>query len=530
MTATRPSTRTERVSAGIGPEPRLRLGLRARATSAVAWHRSSLIALVPTLALVGVVQAWGMYHSPALVDDEGTYVAQSWAVQHLHQLAHYTYWYDHPPLGWIQLAGWTWLTRGFERAPYSVAAGREAMWVATMVSCILLFVLARRIGMGRPFAIAAVLLFALSPLGVDYHRIVYLDNVAVPWLLAAFVLASSRRRHLGAVAGSALCFTVAVLTKETVVVLLPVLVWQVWRQSDPRIRRFSLAVFGGLLVGLVAMYPLFAALRGELLTGPGHVSLLWAVNWQVFSRPSSGSLFDPNSVARQVVGLWTDLDPWLLVAGLVCIPVGLWVRRLRPVTAALALQALMLLRGGYLPYPYVLAMLPFAALVVAGTADAAWGTTAVTNTVDRLRSTLTPRRAAVATAAAALLLLVTPAWAAGDRTQTSADRTSSSTEALDWLVTHAQPSDYLLVDDSIWTDLVERGFPMDHVIWFYKLDYDPAVQVPDGWRGLRYVVLFETNFDGTTKLPQTQAAVDHSHVVATFGPPEATLTVRQVDP
>jgi hypothetical protein len=44
--------------------------------------------------------------SPQRVDDEGTYVAQAYAVSRLGDLSHYTYWYDHPPLGWIQIAVW----------------------------------------------------------------------------------------------------------------------------------------------------------------------------------------------------------------------------------------------------------------------------------------------------------------------------------------------------------------------------------------------------------------------------------------
>jgi len=43
----------------------------------------------------------------ARTDAEGTLVADAWAIQH-GTLAHYTYIYDHPPLGWIQMAAWTW--------------------------------------------------------------------------------------------------------------------------------------------------------------------------------------------------------------------------------------------------------------------------------------------------------------------------------------------------------------------------------------------------------------------------------------
>ena len=72
------------------------------------------------------------------------------------------------------------------------------------------------------------------------------------------------------------------------------------------------------------------------------------------------------------------------------------------------------------------------------------------------------------------------------------------------------------MDDSLWVDLVERGRAPERVIWFYKVDLDPAVKLADGWRSIGYVVLGETG-ETTDGLPTVQAAVDHSEVVATFG-------------
>ncbi|GMA32332.1 hypothetical protein [Litorihabitans aurantiacus] len=83
---------------------------------------------------------------PQFIDDEGTYSAQAYAVERLGELTHYTYWYDHPPLGWLQMAGWTSLTNAFDRYPSAVMAGRETMMVALAASTLLLWVLVRRIG------------------------------------------------------------------------------------------------------------------------------------------------------------------------------------------------------------------------------------------------------------------------------------------------------------------------------------------------------------------------------------------------
>ena len=82
------------------------------------------------LVLVGVVHAVGMAVWPNYGnDDEGTYMARAWAVQtglgaH-HGPAPYTYWYDHPPFGWIQLSLWTWLTHTFRAGTIAVASGQR---------------------------------------------------------------------------------------------------------------------------------------------------------------------------------------------------------------------------------------------------------------------------------------------------------------------------------------------------------------------------------------------------------------------
>ena len=68
-----------------------------------------------------------MPQAPQRVDDEGTYVAQDWAMQRWRTLGHYTYWYHHPPLGWLLLAAWTTLTGAFNRAATAVAAGRRRL-------------------------------------------------------------------------------------------------------------------------------------------------------------------------------------------------------------------------------------------------------------------------------------------------------------------------------------------------------------------------------------------------------------------
>ena len=124
--------------------------------------RADLLVLLALLAGIGVVQATNMLHWPETQFDEGTYVANAWAVGH-GAFAPYTYSYGHPPLAWLLIAVWTWAHGIFSDGSYSIDTARQFMFVVTMLSCSLVYTLARRLDIGRAFAAAAVILFALSP-------------------------------------------------------------------------------------------------------------------------------------------------------------------------------------------------------------------------------------------------------------------------------------------------------------------------------------------------------------------------------
>jgi hypothetical protein len=497
-------------------------------------RRASLLVLLVLLALVAVVHATGMSHAPQRNDDEGTYVAQAWAVQHWGTLAHYTYWYDHPPLGWLLIAAWTAATDAFGRAASAVAAGRELMLVLQLASAALLYTLARRLGLRRPAAAGAVLLFALSPLALGFHRAVYLDNVATPFLLSAFVLALSPGHRLAAHAGAGLCFAAAVLAKETSLLLAPALLWQYWQVSDSRTRRYSLTVAASLFVLPCCAYLLYAALRGELLPGPGHVSLVDAVRFQLAGRAPSGSPFDPGSAGRGTIRLWLGLDPWLLAAAVVLVPAGLAIHRLRPVTAAFAILAAMTLRPGYLPVPLVIGMLPFASLLVAGVADTAWGLAAAPRPGRHAAPGGPGGRpigpVVVAACLAVAAVVVAPRWWQGDRELMTADQDAPFRQADAWIAGNVPREARLLVDDALWVDLVERGRPPGQVVWFYKLDTDRDVKgrYPRGWREFDYLVATPTMRGFPEHLPQVAEALRHSEVAATFGSGTGRVEVRKV--
>ncbi|MDK8171968.1 ArnT family glycosyltransferase [Curtobacterium citreum] len=498
-------------------------------------HAASLGWLVPVLAVTVVVQAWNMSGTPQRIDDEGTYTAQAWAIGHLGELTHYTYWYDHPPLGWIQIAGYTALTGAFARYPFAVEAGREAMVFFAAVSSLLLFVLARRLGAGRATAAAAGLVFALSPLALQYHRTVYIDNVATPWLLAAFVLVLSRRQQLAGFAGAAACLGVAVLSKETYLLALPFLVWIAVRRADRSTRRYTLSVAGAVLVVIGGGYLLLAAVKGELLPGSGRVSLLQGITYQLGSRAASGSVFDAGSLANQAASQWWALDPVFIVLGTVAAVVGLFLRRVRPIAAMLVfLLAMMFRPNGYLPVPYVIMLVPFAALLVAYTAErAVLALAGRTRRNARTRVRGFARRSLGATWAvvtAAALVVAVPLWGTQLRGFLVADLDLPMQQAEQWVGDNVPKSSRLLVDDAMWVDLVRDGFARNNVVWYYKLDTDAAVQrqSPNGWKDSDYVVTTDSMRTGGNSSRDVSLAIQNSTSVASFGTGDQRVDVRRI--
>jgi cellulose synthase/poly-beta-1,6-N-acetylglucosamine synthase-like glycosyltransferase len=499
------------------------------------WRIDRPVQLV-LLVIAGFVLMTNLTHWPATQFDEGTYVGYAWAAQH-GRLANYTYSYGHPPLAWLLIFAWTKAGGLFGRMVFSIDHGRELMAVVFLASCSLLYILARRLGFSWPAAAAAVLAMALTPVGVFYHRAVLLDNPSMTLVIAAFVLAWDPRRRLWAFAGSGACFAFSVLCKETTFDLLPAMLVAVVQNADRRTRAYCATLFVTAFALVGGFYPLYATLKGELVPGRGHVSLLGYATVQLFTRKASGSVFNVQSQAHQEVLVWLHLDPWLLFAALALVPVALVRRSTRAIAIALLTQVALVLKPGYLPNMYVIGMLPFAALVVSGSMDALW------RWAGRIRSVVGIRAARIAVVATAVLAIVFvgPRWAAGDHTAMTVRLDIPERSAELWLTQHVSHSSRIIVVDQYWLYLVEHGsndqpmrggFFSDTVVSYWPLDYDPAVHkaFPGGWREFDYVVVNEDMLSTLPQTPSAAAAIAHSQVAASFGQGVDRVQIRKIDP
>ncbi len=127
---------------------------------------------------------------------------------------------------------------------------------------------------------------------------------------------------------------------------------------------------------------------------------------------------------------------------------------------------------------------------------------------------------------AVLLVGVAPQWTTSARAAMKANTAAPSQQAVDWLSGHVSKHAYLLVDDSVWTDLVDRGFQRSHTIWYSKLDLDPTLGGVR-WNRFKYVV-----WSNLVPLrdwgPNARSVYYHSRPVVSFRSGSEVVQIRRV--
>jgi 4-amino-4-deoxy-L-arabinose transferase-like glycosyltransferase len=494
---------------------------RNRAVEWFRMHAATLAWLAPVIVVAGFVNSINLLGSPARTEGESIITTQAWSVLHLGQFTPYTYTYDQPPLGWIQIADLT----GLADSSVSVAATRVLMVAAALVGVVLLWFLSRRIGFGRTASGIATIVFALSPLAIQLHRTVYLDNIATPWLLASLLLATTRKRQNLGYAASAVALGIAVLSQETYVLALPLVGFLAWHNAHRSTRRYTLAVATTIFTLILGSYVMFAVLRGQFVASAGHPSLVGGLQARFGDSGLGGS---PGSLGSTFAS-WRQLDPLLFFLAPVAAIAGELVRRIR--AFAIALGALIVLAlfyrvDGILPDSYAVMVLPIAAIVIAGV---------VNDIIRRVRARgpgVARKFVAIVVATAVAGAAVVYAWSGSlENLLQSIHSQKATTQAEQWVTRNVSMDSRLIVDDSMWVDLVRAGFARDNVIWYPKLDSDAFVrsQSPNGWKDSDYVVSTQsmrTNPDATS----AHSAIANSMIVASFGTGDQKVQVRKIDP
>jgi hypothetical protein len=497
----------------------------------VAW-------VVPLIVVAGIAHGWNMFDFPYYENDEGTYLAQGWAVFHLGQLAPYTYWYDHPPGGWIQLGFLAPLTAGFESPDASVAAGRILMLAYQLGAVALLYRVARGSGRSIMAATIAVLAFSLSAYGLYFHRRVLLDNIAAFWLLVALLPLVSRRVTLTRVWLSAIALGIGLLSKEIDVIVAPAMALLVAVRVDPRHRLIGVVGWLGVVGGFGLSWILLAILKGELFPygtalggASAHVSLLGTLQSQA-ARGADGGLLQATSGFWERASTWARADPVLVIGGTIgAFGAVLGIRRNR-IAAIFGLMALSLWaflgRGGTtLPF-YLVPLLPILALQLAWLFDTAMA--GLRRAAEEAGSPARGHRIAGLTLAGCLLLGTVVGYSdpalgfANSPTQLwSGHPGTSQREAIAWIRSSIPPESGIVADMYAWLDLQqppgsEPRYQFAHYYW--KADQDPEIRdgvFSNDWHRVDYLVLTPQADGDAVYLPFLKATLDHADILASFG-------------
>ncbi len=456
--------------------------------------RLATVLFVVVLAISAIAHGLNMFNFPYYENDEGVYMSQAWSLLKQGELAPYTYWYDHAPAGWIFIALWTLLTGGFYTFGFSLNSGRVFMLVLHVCSTLLLMLITRKITRSNYAAAIAGLFFALTPIGLYFHRRVLLDNIMTFWVMLSYYFVTKDRLKMTDTFLSAIFFGIAVLTKENAVFFIPGFLVTIYMISHGYHRH--LLVFKWIVVtgSVISLYFLYALLKGELFPtgsfGGGmneHVSLLETLKFQ--SSREGGSVFEMNgSSFWRHFFLWLRQDPFIILAGIVanCFVLLMSLLKQKRIYLGVALLGaffwFFLVRGGIVIEFYVVPLIPILSILIA----------VFIHEIISLLPTRIPRYIVTG-----LYILITVNLFLGyfffaqesrsfgqdspSHMIFESKQTSAQLEAVEWIRTHVDPKSIVIIDNYSYIDLQDPQNPFNIVFadaeWYWKVDKDKEVQV-----------------------------------------------------
>lgn len=508
--------------------------------------------VVGLLVVAGLLHGVNMFHYPYFENDEGTYISQAYSLLYQGQLAPYTYWYDHAPLGWFFIAGWTLLSGGFQSFGSSLYSGRVLMLIIDLANTYFTYRIVRTVTGSRIGGLIAGLVYCSSPYGLLYHRRVLIDNIMTFWMMVSVTfIVGVKKVRLDYVWLSALTLGIAILTKENAVFILPTLPLLVWYRVEKVHRGLAFIGWAIITIFVVSLYPLYAILKTELLpTGTlpwdhaRHVSLIGSVLFQG-SRGKDLGILDWNSIFWNATRGWVNADPVLVVGGTAAAILSLFFWKTNRLVVILGLGTLFmwafLARGGVVIEFYLVPLLPLLAMNI--------GLVCVV-IINRLDLPLRKRqlpgfvRGSLLAGALAVVLaaMVAGSFAVAPLRATvyrqefidlyTNKQANGQLAAVNWLFQHAAPGSAIIFDDYAYTDLAlaNRGYQL---YWYWKVDLDPAINVGalhDDWNNVDYLLAtYQIDSDlRLNHLPLLQAAFDHALPVARFDTGIWPVTIWQV--
>ncbi len=206
--------------------------------------------------------------------------ATNWTREHIcrapglfctEQITPYAYGYGHPPLAWIQIAGWIQATGGFFTFGNALNSGRVLMIFYATGCSLLVYLIARRLGGNRSLGMLALVIFSFTPLSLTYQRQVLLDNVATFWLLLSLYLLVVGNSRLLLYRRFCALLRYSIPLKRGIILFLPGMLYAVWLHTTKFQRKFAMVAFTYSSIAVCSGFVLMAILKGELFPYSWHL-------------------------------------------------------------------------------------------------------------------------------------------------------------------------------------------------------------------------------------------------------------------
>jgi 4-amino-4-deoxy-L-arabinose transferase-like glycosyltransferase len=476
------------------------------------WWGGLLIVLLVAALAHGI----NMFHFPYYEDDEGTYMSQAWALTNLGKLTPYIYTYDHAPMGWILIGAWTKLTGGFFTFGFSINSGRVLMQILQLASTVFVYFIMQKLFKNRATSLLAALLFSISPLGIYFQRRVLLDNIMIFWILLSLLLLLNKN-NLKNLLISAFVFGIAIVTKETALVFLPIFLYLAFVLNKQRRWRLMVSWLAVSMIPVI-IYLGYPVLRGEFLPSTQHASFIGT--WILQFKRTGGF--------GQSLTTWLTSDPIFILLGLITTLFNLIFQfnqiRYRIIALFSIIYIFFIIKGGLILEFYILPLIPFLAMNMAAT-------------IYYLNKRLKIKP----------LLFYFPIFIFfiinllffGSRSKTAfnlytSDQTTPQIEAVDWILSQNNPNAFYVIDNYAYIELQsKKDQHLKNAEYYWKVDTDPQVikVLNNDWKNISFLAVTPqmTSDLESNHLPLTQMAFNNSSLITQFYKDKWGVKIYQVN-
>lgn len=447
---------------------------------------------VVALLLAAFLHGYNAFYYPYFESDEGTYLSQAFAVKEQGELSLYTYWYDHPPFGWITIAAWIDVLHGdWNFFGNSLNTGRVLMFLLHLVQVSLVFFIVNRVSRSPWLAFLAIVLYSAAPLAMYFQRRVLLDNLLTTWVLLSvsmLFLLNMRLRH---VIMSGVFFGLAMVTKITTVMFSPAIFYLLLTASWKLHKGFRLLTWCLVVGSIFSLWFIYAAINTELIPSPegDRVSLIGSIFYQA-SRGTGAPFWHEESSFMDNVTNWMILDEtYVYVVGFglfVALLLALFSSHYRFFGLAAILYFIFIIRGGIVIGFYVLPMLPFVVMsIVFG--------------LDIVIRWLQQRKVPMFIIVSVVVMLVgvyAHHYYPKMTKYLTVDETTNQIEALRWVKRELPADSRIIIDIYGMNELLDPEFEVHKTFsnaeWYFKVALDPSIRYEkyrDDWRNFDYVLI-----------------------------------------